>query len=383
MPGPTHDDSLEPLPDSSEEEQESSLEIERIHSEEEDDESVPPDYKLVTYPADFTLEVLHNQWKNGDIEIPDFQRRYVWKQPQASRLIESFLVGLPVPAVFLYRDQATQKHLVIDGQQRLRSVFDYIEGYFHSNSRSGNRKTFQLLGLHDKSPFHKKSFDDLLPEDRRRFVNSVLRAFIVQQLDPDDDTSMIHIFERLNTGGTLLSNQEIRNCLYHGEGGKYIKFLQRINKFPPWRKILGKDKPDSRGKDLELIIRFFSMMDIGNYRKPMKDYMSNYMRKNKDVSDSGLRDMESLFEQTCCSVVTYLGEKPFHVKSGLNAAVFDSVMVNFSQNLGSIPCDIRQRYNRLIADEQFENSTRAATTDVDVIRRRFRMVSGIMFNKQR
>jgi len=81
------------------------LELEPITSEDEDYESAPPDYQILTYPADFTLEVLHQKWKADEILIPDFQRKFVWKQVQASKLIESFLVGLPVPAVFLYTER--------------------------------------------------------------------------------------------------------------------------------------------------------------------------------------------------------------------------------------------------------------------------------------
>ena len=108
----------------------SDIEFERIPSEEEDYESAPPDYEINTYPADFTLEVLHQKWKAEDIEIPSFQRQFVWKQVQASKLIESFLIGLPVPAVFLYTERKSQKFLVIDGQQRLRSIFYFFEGFF-------------------------------------------------------------------------------------------------------------------------------------------------------------------------------------------------------------------------------------------------------------
>jgi hypothetical protein len=108
------------------------LELEPITSEDEDYESAPPDYHISTYPADFTLEVLHQKWKSTDEEIliPDFQRGFVWKQVQARKLIESFLVGLPVPAVFLYSERRSQKFFVIDGQQRLKSIFYFFEGYF-------------------------------------------------------------------------------------------------------------------------------------------------------------------------------------------------------------------------------------------------------------
>ena len=105
------------------------LDLEPIDSEDEDYESAPPDYQIATYPADFTLEVLHRQWKSEEILVPEFQRRFVWKQTQASKLIESFLVGLPVPAVFFFSERESRKYLVIDGQQRLKSVFLYFDGY--------------------------------------------------------------------------------------------------------------------------------------------------------------------------------------------------------------------------------------------------------------
>ena len=155
------------------------LDMETATSEDEDYESAPPKYNIVTYPADFTLEVLHLKWKTDEIHIPSFQRRFVWKQTQASKLIESFLLGLPVPAVFLYAERESRKYLVIDGQQRLRSVFDYFDGGFRSDKRK-----FKLIRLDESSPFHERTFDDLLEEDQRRLKNSVLRAFIVEQIEP-------------------------------------------------------------------------------------------------------------------------------------------------------------------------------------------------------
>lgn len=252
------------------------LEFEAITSEDEDYESAPPAYQITTYPADFTLEVLHQKWKAGDILIPEFQRSFIWKQVQASKLIESFLVGLPVPAVFLYTERKSQKFFVIDGQQRLKSIFYFIEGYFGPETRD-TRRVFKL-SLSQDSMFNGRAFEGLGEEDQRRIKNAVLRAYVVQQLDPADDTSMYHIFERLNTGGTLLTNQEIRNCIYHGS---LIEFLDDINKDPAWRAILGKKVPDTHKKDIELLVRFFAMRNISAYKKPMKDFLSKFIKKTR------------------------------------------------------------------------------------------------------
>jgi len=235
---------------------------------------------------------------------------------------------------------------------------------------------FRLAGLSPESTYNGKTFDDLRDEDKRRLKNAVLRAFVVQQLDPADDTSMYHIFERLNTGSTLLTNQEIRNCVYYGS---FIGFLNQANKLPLWRHILGKNEPDSRRKDIELIVRFFAMRDISAYRKPMKDFLSKFMRKNRDASLEALEASREIFERTCDAVVSSLGEKPFHIRSGLNAAVFDAVMTAFSNHIDGIPKDIQDRYLRLIKNEDFDGNTRSATTDVDTVKQRLQQAETVLF----
>lgn len=352
------------------------IELEPITSEDEDYESAPPEYEISTFPADYTLEVLHSKWTAKDIHIPTFQRSFVWKQVQASKLIESFLVGLPVPAVFLYTERKSQTHFVIDGQQRLKSIFYFLDGYF-GESKGDIRKVFRLTGLSEKSKFIGKTFSDLDVEDQRRLKNCVLRSFIVQQLDPNDDTSMYHIFERLNTGGTLLTNQEVRNSVYHG---KFISFLDDLNKNKDWREILGKANPDTRKKDHELLVRFFAMRDISAYEKPLKDFLSRYMQKNRSASEEARKSAVTIFEKTCNTIITTLGNKPFHVRAGLNAAVFDAVMITISKHLNEIPEDLRARYKTLLSDTDFEKATRESTTDKERIVSRLRRAEEILFS---
>jgi hypothetical protein len=352
------------------------IDLEPITSEDEDYESSPPEYQISTFPADYTLEVLWTKWRSEEIFIPEFQRGFVWKQVQASKLIESFLVGLPVPAVFLHTVRKSQKYFVIDGQQRLKSIFYFFEGYFGA-PEDDKRTVFRLAGLSEKSRFNLKTYKDLEEQDQRRFRNCVLRSFIVQQLDPNDDTSMYHIFERLNTGGTLLTNQEVRNCIYHGT---LIPFLSEINNYIAWRTILGKPTPDTRQKDIELIIRFFAMRDIGAYEKPLKDFLSKYMNKNRDASDEALKKARDVFSQTCDRVISLLGNKPFHIRTGLNAAVFDSVMTTISKNLSVLPADLNDRYKTLLADPAFNLATQQHTTDNDRVRMRFRKAAEILLD---
>ena len=353
------------------------IELEEIESEKTDTESSPPNYQISTFPADYTLEVLYQKWLNGEIKIPEFQRNFVWTQTQSSKLIESFLIDLPVPAIFLYTERNSQNYLVIDGQQRLRTVFDYFKGRFDSE-KDGRRPVFKLKGLNGQSKFCGKSFESLSDYDKKRLKNSILRAFIVRQLDSEDDTSMYHIFERLNTGGTKLANQEIRNCVYHG---KFSKFLDEVNMLDRWRAILGKPMADPRKRDVELILRFFALRNFGDYKNPMKDYLNKFMRRNMDPEERELVALRRVFEGTCDSVVENLGEKPFHVRSGLNAAVFDAVMVAFSNRLSAIPPNAKERFQRLLEDDEFESCTKSNTTDNKVVARRFSEASRQLFDQ--
>lgn len=354
---------------------EEDIELEIIDSEDEDYESAPPEYLINTYPADYTLDLLHSKWKNGDIEIPPFQRQFVWKQAQASKLIESFLHGLPVPAVFLYTDRKSQKYLVIDGQQRLKTVFYFFEGYF-GEAEKEKRRIFKLTGLSEKSKFSENTFSDLDEVDQRRLNNCVLRCFIVQQLDPEDDTSLYHIFERLNTGGTLLTNQEVRNCVYRG---LLSDTLAEMNRLDSWRAVIGKPNSDSRQRDVELILRYLALHDVAEYEKPMKEFLSKYMSKHRNPSKQILSEINKKFKVTCDAAISYIGEKPFHGKAGINAAVFDSVMVALSKNIHQIPQDIKKRYQKLLQTKVFVETTKAHTTDVRVVQKRFELAEHTLF----
>jgi hypothetical protein len=356
---------------------EEEIEIEIIESETEDYISSPPEYEISTFPADFTLEGLYTKWKAGDIEIPKFQRRFVWKQVQASKLIESFLVGLPVPAIFFYTERKSQKYLVIDGQQRLKSVFYFFEGYFGEEINT-KRRIFRLKGMNEKSKWKDQTFNDFDEDDQRKLKNSVLRSFIVNQLDPDDDTSIYHIFERLNTGGTLLTNQEVRNCVY---GGKFNDLLIELNHYPSWRSISGKPKPDSRHKDVELILRFLALCDPKKYEKPLKDHLSKFMRHNRTPSSEFLEQTRNKFQETCDAVYNFLGEKPFHIRAGLNSSAYDSVMVAFSKNLDNIPDDVADRYSMLKKDDDFYKYTSRSTTDVRIVLGRLELTEKMLFEE--
>ena len=351
--------------------------IEVLESELQDQDSIPAMYKVVTYPADYTLEGLVTQFDKKLIEFPSFQRKFVWTHKQASRLIESFLLGLPVHAIFLYKDKEEKQH-VIDGQQRLRSIFYFFKGHFGEELK-GKKTIFRLIGLDENSPYVNKTYKDLEDNDPasfNRLNNSVLRSFVIQQLDPADNSSIYHIFERLNTGGTLLVGQEIRNCVYAGD---FNNLLLKLNKNETWREIFGKKTEDTRLRDVELILRFFALLRSKKYSKPMKTFLNNFMGARKKPKVSRLALYRDIFETTVTRVHESLGPTPFHLHAGLNAAAFDAVFVAFARHRRAIPRDIATRFKALKKDAKFIEWVTSGTTDEHFIRQRLKRAKSVLF----
>lgn len=338
-----------------------SVQLQRIPSEVGDERSQIASFKIVSYPADYTLQGLYDKANEDNIKIPQFQRQYVWTILQASRLIESFLLGLPVPGIFFYKEKRTGALVVIDGQQRLKSVFAYFDGSFPDSDAP-----FGLREVEDR--WEGKLFSDLEKRHREQLRDSVLRATIVDQVDPNDNSSIFHIFERLNTGGTSLKPQEVRNCIC---SGPFNDLLIELNLNSDWRRILGTPHPDRRMRDVELILRFIALVkNKSQYSKPMKNFLSDFMGENRLASRQKLRRVRDLFEDTVQHVVESLGEKPFHISAGLNAAAYDAVMTAFASAKRSIPNDVKARYKRLIKNRSFNAWISSNTTDVDVVRKR-------------
>lgn len=343
--------------------------IEKIPSEIEDQEMEVIVYKIANYPADYTLQGLYDKWNNKEIIIPPFQRRFVWTLSQASKLIESFLLGLPVPSIFLYKKKESQKLLVIDGQQRLKTIFGYFGNLFPDT-----KKPFYLKDVNPK--WINKPFLDLNEPDKLRLKDSVLRAIIVEQLDPKDNTSIFHIFQRLNTGGTILKPQEVRNCINQGE---FNNLLKELNMKKEWRETIGLPNTDKRMYDVELILRFFALLnEHKKYEKPMKDFLTSFMSKYNDDKVK-IEEFKNIFNNTIASIHQNLGNNLFRVKRGVSATVLDSVMIAFALNLNKIPHDIKSRYKQLLSDTNYLECIYKFTTAEKVVKQRIKLAIEKLF----
>ena len=352
--------------------------IEQIESEIIDNESSHINYEVLTYPTDFTLEGLVKKIEKEQIIIPEFQRNYVWSLSQASKLIESFLLGLPVPAIFLYTDK-DEKLNIIDGQQRLLSIFYFFKGFFGEESK-GKKTVFKLIGLKEESPYYNATYESLETENPsayNKLNDAVLRAFIVKQIQPKDNTSIYHIFERLNTGGTQLQGQEIRNCIYHGE---FNKLLNLLNSNSHWRKIFGSKQLNKRKRDEEIILRFFALFyNRQKYSKPMKDFLSDFMATFQDIPINKKDEFCNVFEKTSEFVLEALGEKPFNLIRGFNIAAFDSVFCVIADNIENMnKGTLKKNYERLKKDDDFLKYISSATTDEAAVNSRYERAKKIL-----
>lgn len=282
-------------------------------NEAEDDFQID-EYDLIATPNDFNVLTIQNFIESGAVKIPGFQRNYVWDIKRASKLIESLILGLPVPQVFLY-EEGRNSFLVIDGQQRLMSIYYFIKQRFpRREKRTALRRIFDKEAkipdeiLHDDEYFtpFKLSLPSLqdrpnkfkgmnyatLGDYKQPFELRPIRNVIVKQAKPpDDDSCVFEMFNRLNTGGINLRPQEIRISLYHSE---FFEMLHRINGRDDWRRLLKGEEPDIHMKDIEILLRGFAML-TDDYKPSMTRFLNGFSRRAKGNKPELNEYFEKLF----------------------------------------------------------------------------------------
>jgi Protein of unknown function DUF262 len=327
-------------------------------------------FTITSYGADYTVDGLVKRMRGGAFKIPDFQRRFVWSQKHASRFIESLLMGLPIPSIFLYKEAETNKHLVIDGQQRLKSLQGYYDGVF-------SEKKFRLQGVRD--PWEGKTYDELDPADQLKIDDSIVHATIFQQDHPADRTdSIYYVFERINSGGIRLSPQEIRNCI---SAGPFTDLVKDLNTNSNWRKLFGGIE-NKRAKDQELIVRFFAMLRDGNdYAKPMAKFLNDASDRYNKLSENELKEWARIFSLTTMIIDQALNGKAFRPSRVLNAAVFDSVMTAVANKLQSdpefSPDDLASKYAQLLLNSEYMRVCERGTSDEESVKTRRKIASEV------
>ncbi|MBE6859302.1 MAG: DUF262 domain-containing protein [Ruminococcus sp.] len=317
--------------------------------EEEGSDSVVTEYDITSTPNDFNISTLFSLIDNGVIKMPPFQRNYVWDEKRASKLIESIILGLPVPQVFLY-EQGKNSFYVIDGQQRLLSIYffmkqrfptkegktilrQYLTGDTKINSEVLNDdkyfKNFSLklpsLTSEEKNKFDKLKFETLGEYKYTFEILRTIRSVVIKQNEPDDDSAIYEIFNRLNTGGQNLMPQEIRMSLYYSD---FYKKLFEINNMPRWRNLLHQEKEDIHFKDIEILLRSFAMLfEYKKYSSPMGKFLNSFSKKANLFKDDTIDYLYNLFISFLNSC-SHLNDGIFCTKNNQFAiSLFESVFV--------------------------------------------------------
>ncbi len=320
-------------------------------------------FSITSYGADYTVDTIIARLKSDAFFVPPFQRRFVWSQRHASRFIESLLLGLPVPGIFLYKDPATNRHSVVDGQQRLRTLQYFYSGLF-------GEKKFRLMGVRDE--WAGKTYDELLPSERLKLDDSVVHATIFQQDEPKDThKSLYFVFERINSGGIRLSPQEIRNCV---NDGKLLEMIRDANKDENWRNLFG--STNTRLKDEELVLRFMAMIERSSeYSRPMRDFLNSFTADFQNAVPEKLAELARLFKDAAALIWKAKGKRAFRPSGALNAAVFEGVMFGLAKRLQSNQSApnldaVAKAYDALLARSDFLRACERATADDETVKLR-------------
>lgn len=313
-------------------------------------ETESPRLEVEYYGADFPVDTLVKRMAEKEFIIPGFQRKYVWKEEEASRFIETLLLGLPSPSLFLAKDKFSKKYLVIDGQQRLKTLQYFFQGFFEDGTVFKLKNVVQQLeGL---------TYSTLPLSERRELDNAIIHCIIISE--SYDPQGIFYLFERLNTTGNPLKPQEIRNAIYHGS---FSELLQDLSSNETWRELYGKD--DIRANEQEHILRFLALhFDLENYSGNMKNFLNQFMLKNKDLDIISENEIKNIFIKTIDFLKNCIGSKVFYEKKKFQI-LFDSVMLLTAQELEKgLECSkFKKFYELLINDKHFWSFSQPSTTN--------------------
>jgi hypothetical protein len=272
-------------------------EDEATRQESESTEDLGPEKrKIFTDKADPPVGALCMRYEAGDLILdPIFQRRLVWEDARASRLIESLILGVPLP-IFYLAEGADGKDEVIDGQQRLSAFFRFLHN------------EYPLKGLKALPQLNGRYFKDLDRPTQRQIRDSSVRTVVFKK--ESDENLRFEIFERLNTGAVPLNRQELRNCVYRGP---YNQLLFDLAKDPDYMWLMGLTSPEKRMKDVEYVLRFaaFHHATYLKYKPPMDRFLDEDMRKHQNASEQEREELRSAFRTAVTLVRSLLGRHAF------------------------------------------------------------------------
>lgn len=276
-------------------------------------------------------------------------------------------------------------------------MYDYVKrGIFGGDGKSFALSNSDLINVRWRG----KTFQELLPEEKRRIRNFSIHAIVFEQKEPKDDTGMYQIFERINTGGRTLKPQEIRNCVYHG---KFNKLLLKLNKNSDWRKLYNGQEIDPRMADIELILRMFAFAYIANQNEitqkqiNLVKYLNQFMKRNDNFQLISEEELTKSFCVIMKFLVNHFDEHLFRngkYKDGevvfskkISPAIVDSV---YAATLFTLRekgleeykhIDMNKNYQKLITDEVYQDAISKRTTNIDKIKTRIELATQKLYGE--
>lgn len=331
--------------------------------------------RLVSQKLDFYIPSLKDMLNNKiDLE-PKFQRRDRWNIKQQSKLIESIIMGVPVPPIFLAEEEY-DKYSVMDGKQRLTAINRYLNN------------EYALTGLTYWGELNGQKFSELNSTIQNAITRRSLSAVVI--LKESDLEIKFDVFERINTGGEHLNPQEVRNCIYRG---KFNDLLINLSKQKLFRNSLGLPESDDEAKkikiyqqmdDVQLVLRFFILQDYEKISGNLKSSMNKYMEKSFKFIEVELENHKSLFIETIEKVYSVYTNQCFrkwdpNEKKWLtiSAPFYDAVMYAFSKVDKNLIIGkenkILEETKKLFENNDFVESIRKGTNSLDANRTRIQI----------
>lgn len=339
--------------------------------------------KIVWQAKDFSIREFASMLQDGDLDLqPEYQRKYVATPKIASKLIESIIMDVPIPVIYL-AEEKDGTYSVIDGQQRLTSFLSFITGKYP------NGDLFKLTGLKVYKELNRKLFSDLDKEFQNKIRKTTLHTIVIKKESNED--VKFEIFERLNTGSIKLNEDEIRNTVYRGD---YIKLLAELEENETFHKVVQKDNYKKRMIYRGMILRFFAISEKShlNYQPSMKQFCNKELRDNRYLSTEKAKEYRTKFHDCIDLVKVVFGETAFRryipsnsekeqgnwTTTRINMALFDIQMcgfVNYSKNEILRNADyIREAMLELMTNNQgFIDSILLQTSNKEVLKKRFKI----------
>lgn len=317
-------------------------------------------------------QLVVRKWNSGVLVIdPEFQRNFVWKPEQQSQFIESILLNFPLPPIYL-NQTGNGKLVVVDGRQRLTTLQRFLTGKL---KLSGLKALGHLNGL---------DFNGIVKHDFRYQTKIEDKKLLVYKIMPTVPLEMVYeIFNRINTGGTQLERQEIRNCIYIGRA---TTLLHKLSEKGYFRKAIDYGISSKRMKDQETILRFiaFQLQDYKNYKGGMNNFVEKAMIMiNKVLTEKQIADLEQKFEHAMLLSRDCFGNKNFRfptrtTRGRINIALFECISYFFANHseeyIRNNKSFIKKQFKLLLKDNEFINAIRFSTGDKNRVKTRFEKV---------